>query len=265
MKQYIEINIKTKDKRGKLLKGEYTPQVKAFFENMDRIVGNSECFKVIKDDRSTTVGVVKGGKVGLPFDLAVKRFNYKGFMHSLARRVAGSRARRLFKINLQFFKMALNVPEPVGFLEARGMKHAFYISRYIVGSVNLGTMYKEGLFYEGLAKLLGETMARWHREGAIHGDLKWSNILVKYNGIGKKIFFIDLDPSRLFRKPSVKCIIKDLGCFYHDGCELGMEGWIDSVFLPVYMSFLPDEIRGKINPTEIKSIAEREFKKKASG
>jgi tRNA A-37 threonylcarbamoyl transferase component Bud32 len=264
MKQFAEINIKTKDKSGRLLKGENTARVIAFFENMDRILGDGECFKLIKEDRTATIGVVKGGKAGLPFDLAVKRFDHKGLMHRLRSRVAGSRAGRLFKINLQFFKMALNVPEPVGFLEARDMRHAFYISRYIVGSANLAAMYKEGVHGEaGLpAPELAEALAEWHTAGAVHGDLKWSNILVQNNGTGKKFFFIDLDRARLFKKPSRKGIIKDLVRFYRYGFELGTVGWIDSEFFPLYMSFLPDEIRGKIELGEVRRRAERDFIRK---
>jgi len=244
----MELNVRIKDKRGKLLNTPYAPRIMTILEDIEGVVRNRECFSIIKDGSTTTVGFVKGGMFGIPFDIALKRFNYRyrGMLHTIAKRIAGTRARRLYGINLKFFKKGLCVPQPLGFLEAADAKNSFYISRYEEVIDNLASLYvcKKGLFnrIDRLASRLAQTIAKWHLSGAVHGDLKWTNILVAKDAF----FFVDTDQANLFRRPNIKGMNKDIARFSRYGVRLGAQTWLKREFLPAYASFLPDDIRGKI-------------------
>ncbi len=124
--------------------------------------------------------------------------------------------------------------------------------------------YRKGIVTgnKGLVRKLAETIAHWHCSGAVHGDLKWPNILMQHKNGTYRCFFIDLDQAVMFRKPSVKGIIKDLTRFYRFGLEMGAEKWVDSEFFPEYIAYMPDTIKEKIDFTMIKHTARKDWIKK---
>src|SRR3990172_11245223 len=182
--EYVEKKIRTGDKKGRLLRDPYTSNLSPILARIERLMEDKGSFSLIKHGSTTTVGLVKGEHFGIPFDIMVKRFNYKGMLHSIAKKITGTRAKHLYRINLKLFEKGLNVPRPIGFMEAMDMKKAFYISEYEETAGNLATLYVNGLFRErnDIAPYLAKTLARWHLSGAVHGDLKWSNILVAKDG-----------------------------------------------------------------------------------
>jgi tRNA A-37 threonylcarbamoyl transferase component Bud32 len=234
--------------------------------NLERIISNrEESFVLEKHDVSTTVGILAGRYTGLPHDLLVKRFNYKGFFHFLAKLVFGSRAQHLYKINLRLWEMGLPVPEPFACIELTWkQRNSFYLSSVIENSMNLVHIFNNPQLskYENIACLLARNVADWHLAGAVHGDLKWSNILVQENPDAMSIFFIDLDQTKLYGAPNIAGIIKDLARFYRNGLELGAEAWVDSKFLPEYMACVPSDIKNRIDVDHIKDKAHKDWKKK---
>lgn len=233
-------------------------------DDLDSIIDSGKSFSLKKHDLSTTVGIMSGSIFGLSHDLLVKRFNYKGFFDFLFKTIFGSRARFLWDINLRLYEKGLPVPMPIAYVEPSfKQKNSFYFSSVIYNSDSLGNIYKKGLFNESeeLAKVLGKTIAKWHLSGVVHGDLKWSNILLQKNADGYRFFLIDLDRSKLYPEPSIKGMIKDLSRFYRYGLELGADEWVDSKFLPTYMAMLPDEIKAKFDLTFVKERAWRDWYK----
>ena len=176
--------------------------------------------------------------------------NYKGALHSLARKIIGSRARRLYNVTVKLFEKGFNVPPPIGFIEKRDA--SFYFSSFIENSENLWVAYKECQRPKELANGFASTLAGWHMKGAVHGDLKWSNILVRKNVSGREFFFVDLDQTRLYAAPNVKGIKKDIRKFYAYSIRLdrfgglGAQEWTKREFIPAYLSFLPDDVKGNI-------------------
>lgn len=252
----VEINIV--NARGRFSKNPYTRKVASVVLDMDRLA-SEECFSFIKKGSSTTVGVLYGKPFEIPFDMLVKRINSRGGLHSLVKRLSGSRAGRLYDVTCKLFAKGLNMPEPLGFLDARDHKSSFYISKYI-DAPNLAVMYKNGAFKDmpGLAKELSRALSDWHISGAVHGDLKWSNILVTKAGNGLGCFFVDLDQARLFSRPDAKGASKDLVRFYRTALQVGAEKWLDEEFLPAYMEALPATFRSRIDVEAVRRIARRE-------
>ncbi|MEW6117193.1 MAG: lipopolysaccharide kinase InaA family protein [Nitrospirota bacterium] len=211
------------------------------------------------------MGRIRGGLFDLSFDVWLKRFNSKGTLDFLLKKAFGSRAKRLWKVNLKLFEKGLPVPVPFAYYEPSfKMKHSFYLSSVIENSENLGVLYKEGRFHspEDIAQMLGQAIAQWHLAGAVHGDMKWSNILLQANGEKGKVFFIDLDQAKLYRRPNIRGMCKDLKRFYRFGLEIGAEEWVCSCFFPAYLASIPDQMRARIDVEHVKKTAAREWNKR---
>ncbi len=233
--------------------------------DLNSIIDKGESFLLKKHDLSTTVGILKSGDFGLARDLLVKRFNYRGFFDFLLHKIFSSRAKRLWKRNLRLYKKELPVPEPVFYTEGSlRQKNSFFLSSVIEDAENLGIICRKGLFRKDreLLKKLAQTTAEWHLKGAVHGDLKWPNILVQKSDAGYRVFLIDLDQSRLYSSPCIKGITKDLRRFYRFGLEAGAEDWVESGFFPAYRAIIPYEIKAKIDFDGIKQTAIRDWIKK---
>ncbi len=234
-------------------------------DELDLFIDTCDSFLRIKHDRSTTVGILKGDLFGQPFDLLVKRFNYRGLPDLLVRGIAGSRARRLWQISYKLYEKGLPVPRPLACIESSPLqKTSFYLSASIDRADNLANLYlKNGFLRPGeIAAQLSLMIANWHVNGAVHGDLKWSNILVQENGSTYTFFLVDLDQSKLYHRPSLKGIRRDLRRFYRFGLEVGAEDWVESEFFSAYRACLPGDLKSHLDLTSIKSQALSDWKKK---
>jgi tRNA A-37 threonylcarbamoyl transferase component Bud32 len=234
-------------------------------QNIDSVINESKSFHPIKTDISTTVGVIKGKDFGIPMNICVKRFNYKGIANYLFQLFLKNKSRSTWKINVKLHEKGLPVPKPITYIQTSlKQRNAYYLSYFIDHAESLGSIYKQGLMDKSreFAQALGKTIADWHVSGAIHGDLKWSNIIVQSNQNIHKFFFIDLDRSRLCSSPCIKGIMKDLIRFYRYGLELGAEKWVELNFLPAYLFTIPSKIRARLDAQEIKSKATKEWNQK---
>ncbi len=194
-----------------------------------------------------------------------KKFECNVFMDFLKERLLRNRARRLYNISRRFYEKGLPVPGPITYIgPSFGSKRSFYLSYAVNNSDDLENVYKNEMLgdYGDIAAQLGKTLAGWHLAGAVHGNLRWSNILLKKEGGGLRFFLVNLDRARLHGKPDVKGMIKDIVRFYRYAMELGAEEWVDKEFLPNYFASLAGDVRGKINPEVIRKMASRDRKDK---
>jgi tRNA A-37 threonylcarbamoyl transferase component Bud32 len=109
---------------------------------------------------------------------------------------------------------------------------------------------------------LAGTLVRWHLAGAVHGDLKWPNILLQKGSGGHKFLFIDLDQTKIYPSPSLKGITRDLKRFYRFGLELGAEGWVEKDFFPEYLNIIPETLKHEIDLSSIKKASFEEWARK---
>lgn len=224
-----------------------------------------ESFSRMKHDRSTTVGVMKGEVIGLTGLVLVKRFNFKGFFDFLLKIVSGGRAYRLWKISRRLLDKGLPVPFPLAYAgPSFRWRHSCFLSSYIKDAENLGALYKKEGFREPgrMAENLGRAVAAWHLSGAVHGDLKWSNILLRKEGEEWRFFFVDLEQARLFRKINMRGALEDLVRFYRYGLELGAEEWVASSFFPCYAGSLPAQVRDSISLDAVRERARLAWEEK---
>lgn len=234
-------------------------------QNIESIIKGSDSFSLMKHDISTTAGIISGKDYMLSRDIWVKKFNYKGLFNFLFKVLFGSRARRLWEINRTLYDKGLPVPEPLAYIEPTlKQKSSFYISSVIPDSDSLGNIFKKGVCIEKdkVAKELGRTLGIWHLSGAVHGDLKWSNILLQRDDGEYSIFFVDLDQSRLYPHPSFKGLTQDLVRFYRYGLELGADEWVVSDVFPAYVSAFPDSLKVKIDIEYIRNKAYTDWLRK---
>jgi tRNA A-37 threonylcarbamoyl transferase component Bud32 len=234
-------------------------------EKLQETISSNKSFSLKKHDVSTTVGIIKGSDFNLSHDLLVKRFNYRGFFDFLLHMLFNNKAKKLWDINLRLYKKGLPVPEPFSYTKLSfTQKQSFYLSHVIENAEKLSTVYRKGLFYthKELVQHLARTIAEWHLNNVVHGDLKWPNILLQQNGPEYKFFLIDLDQTRIFQKPSMIGIIKDLTRFYRFGIEMSAEDWVKNEFFPLYMAFIRDGIGANIDVSTIRQEAFKDWKKK---
>jgi len=232
---------------------------------LDAVVDNSTSFLLKKDDGLTTAGIIKGDELGMPHDIFVKRFNYRGFIDFLIHQFSNDRAQRLWQRSRSLYDNGFPVPEPIISLRASFSKrNSFYLSRVVENAESLWSIYKKGTFQENhaLVQLLARTIAEWHLRGAVHGDLKWPNILAQRGPDGYAFVLIDLDHARLCPAASLKGISKDLSRFYRFALEIGAEQWAESSFIPAYGECLPDDIKMRIDFPDIKRKAMQDWIRK---
>jgi tRNA A-37 threonylcarbamoyl transferase component Bud32 len=222
-------------------------------------------FTLKKHDKATTAGIMDGRIFGLSDPVWVKRFNSRGLLKCVLKRLFGSRAQRLYRVSRKLVEKGLPVPRPLYYIEPSFKeKNSFYICSVIDDADNLHELFVKGLLKESreILPALARATAGWHLAGAVHGDMKWPNILVKKSEEGYTVFFVDLDQSKMYRVPSVKGMEKDLKRFFRFGIEVGSEGLIDTGFFPEYMQSIPESLRHKIDLQRVREDAYRQWQKK---
>lgn len=232
---------------------------------LDIIIADPASFVLHKQNVSVTAGMLIGSAVGTSCNLWLKRFNFKGYLDLLGKIMVGSRAHRLFEVNSRLREKGLPVPQPIAFFEPTLFrKNSFFISSFIEHAEPLSNIYRKdsSLDREHLAQALAQTVADWHASGAVHGDLKWSNILLQKTGDEIRFFFVDLDQATLSRVPDARGIENDLTRFYRYGIELGAHKWVDSHFFPAYLDTIDDAVQRHIDLQAIRRTAEHDWQRR---
>jgi tRNA A-37 threonylcarbamoyl transferase component Bud32 len=235
-------------------------------EELNCHMKNGEIFLQKKNDRVSTVGILDGNCVGYDEALLIKRFNYRGWIDFFKQLLYRSRAKNLWQRNSALYEKGLPVPKPIDYSELSWeQKCSFYISSVVNDSEKLGLLCRRRVYeeeYEMLFRQFAHTLAQWHLKGAVHGDLKWFNILVQKNDQDFMFYFIDLDSAELHISPSIQGMIKDLRRIYRGGKEFRVEKIIETVFFPSYLNCLPEEIREQIDAAAIFRRATEEWQDK---
>ncbi|NWF98886.1 MAG: hypothetical protein HXY52_08145 [Nitrospirae bacterium] len=231
-------------------------------EFIQDLIEEGRYFILKKNDFSTTVGILQGKAINKNYDLLIKRFNYRGSFDFFIHKIFKDRAERLWEKNFMLYNIGLPVPIPLQYIKATlGQKHSFFISAALSNTEKLSDSFRKGLLKKEkkLNKQIADSIANFHNSGAIHGDLKWPNILVQANNNTYTIFFIDLDQSSFSTKFNIKGIYEDLIRFYRFGLQLEAEKWVNDIFFPEYLSSIDNKIKKRINIESIINQAETEW------
>jgi tRNA A-37 threonylcarbamoyl transferase component Bud32 len=138
-----------------------------------------------------------------------------------------SRARRVWWMADQLRSCGCEVPRPVLLIEVRCagiLRESYLATEWLMGRISLADWYRsqgQSGGSEVEEKILGcvRTAADFHRHGAIHGDLKWSNFLLPAEG-GGEVVLVDLDAARFDSGAAARG--KDLARFAISALEVGM-------------------------------------------
>ncbi|MFU8797869.1 MAG: lipopolysaccharide kinase InaA family protein, partial [Gammaproteobacteria bacterium] len=150
--------------------------------------------RILKNDATTTVGIVNiDGS-----ELAIKRYNIKGFSHALKRSIRPSRAALCWEHAHMLLAAGICTPPPVAMIEKRYgffRSTAYFINEYtpakdIFEYLKTADIEARTQIAENISALF-QQLNHW---GITHGDLKPENILIR----DKKPVLLDLDSLRIY-------------------------------------------------------------------
>ncbi len=163
-----------------------------------------------------TVKIEVGGR-----NYVLKRYNRRGWGYSFRHVFRRSRALRGWITSWGFRARGVPVPDPILCMEERPFRflgHSYILSEYLNDTMTLTRWWPSLSRKEKKNTLarLAVLFGRLHRLGAIHGDTNWDNILVESSCGRNKFFLIDMDCSRVYRRPRERRVRKDIQHVFRD-------------------------------------------------
>jgi len=152
----------------------------------------------------------------------LKRYNCRGFVYRLQNAFRRSRAVRTWWVTWEFVDRGVPVPKPLLCLEERRFRllgRSYILMEFAENADPLVAVWPtlEAEERRSLLRKVGETLGRMHRSACLHGDLKWSNILVRRSEGGEwDVCLVDTDGSCVTSRPRVDKIQKDMRRFLRD-------------------------------------------------
>ena len=121
-------------------------------------------------------------------DVVVKRYNHKGFIHSLRHTIKRSRARRAWLHGHRLGTLKIATPKPLAYVEQRRgllMWQSYLVTEYVKGQ-KLRTFLRDHKISEEehstAMQQIKNLLDKMGKYRITHGDLKHTNILVTENG-----------------------------------------------------------------------------------
>lgn len=177
--------------------------------------------------------------------LFLKRYNNKGIVYTLKNIFRSSRAKQVWKNSNAFKLRGIPTPDPLAFIEERRwrlLKSSYVVFEYINNSEILNNYFSGSHIGQGikdeLMRSIGYEIGRMHKLGCIHGDLKWTNIIVRRRNDHYDVYFTDLDGSSVRKKVSRSDRVRDLGRFYLDIMKYNATD-MDESFFSTYWKTAP--------------------------
>jgi len=152
-----------------------------FIEKIDTLMDKGQILK--NDDTSYVSRLTWNSK-----DVLVKRYNHKGFIHSLRHTIKRSRARRNWLHGHRLGMLDIATPRPLAYIEQRRgllVWQSYLVTKYIEGQKLYDFLRNSNVADEQRSiamqqiKYLLDKMGKYR---ITHGDLKHTNILVTKNG-----------------------------------------------------------------------------------
>ena len=206
---------------------------------------NTNFLKSSISTRTALLEMNRPGQPNGPETVFGKEFHYKNYFHSFKPLFRRHRTQILWRNSWHLLNCGVNVPEPCGYLlKFKGLscRGGYFFSKALSGCDNLGTLalnfknINHRLEFGGLIEALAKAVASLHDSRVLHGDLKWSNIMVHQKK--NKLWFIDLDSAKLCSKtPGPDRIARDVARFVLNGQEVGVDESIIERFLDAYARY----------------------------
>ncbi len=165
-----------------------------FVEQTDAMMGTGQ---ILKDGNTCYVSRVTWNDK----DIVVKRYNHKGFIHSLRQTIKRSRARRVWLHAHRLGMLSIATPRPLAYIEKyKGLLvwKSYLVTEYVEGQKLYDFLEDDNVTEQQRSRVAGQIMELLEKLGRYcitHGDLKHSNILITDNGLA----ITDLDGMRSHR------------------------------------------------------------------
>ncbi|WP_303721356.1 lipopolysaccharide kinase InaA family protein [Malonomonas rubra] len=169
----------------------------------------------------------------------LKQYYLKSGVYRFVDFFRGSRGERTWKINIRMFEAGVVVPKPIAYLEEKRLGfwyNGYLLTEYIEGEGDLRNAWLQGDFLrrKELISCAGELIAGLHRNGFVHGDLKWNNILSSQVNGRLMLVLSDLDGACRCRFICRRGVADDLARFMADFVAVGAEPEFSQRFLTAY-------------------------------
>ena len=140
--------------------------------------------QIIKDSNTCSVSRIRfNGR-----DIVIKRYNNKGWFHTLRNTIKGSRAKKSWLFGHRLPLMAISTPKPLAYIEYRRgplVWKSYMITDHVNAKPFSAIVRDTTIDADCLTKAteqvrhMLDTMGRYN---ITHGDLKHANILISENG-----------------------------------------------------------------------------------
>lgn len=228
-----------------------------------RIVSSPDAF--LDNDRGIILKngkTVKAAKIDTEDGKSIflKRYNKKGFFHTFKNIFRHSRAEHVWKTSWGFELRRIPSPPVIAYIEERKyrvLKRSYIASEFIENAAALSTLFSQSqpiLTPEEKLSVLnavGKELRTMHALGCLHGDVKWSNILIKKTNTRYKCLFTDLDGSKIRKHLSNREIMRELSRFYlemvkYSLCPEEKEAFLRSYYKHNHAKLSYTEFTGKV-------------------
>ena len=165
-----------------------------FIEKIDTLMDKGQILK--NDDTSYVSRLTWNSK-----DVVVKRYNHKGFIHSLRHTIKRSRARRGWLHGHRLGMLNIATPRPLAYIEQRRgllVWQSYLVTEYVEGQKLYDFLRNSNVADEQRSIAMQQVKNLLDKMGKYritHGDLKHTNILVTENGP----VLTDLDGMKVYR------------------------------------------------------------------
>jgi len=167
-----------------------------FTEEIDELMDKGQ---ILKNDNTTYVSHFCWNDK----DIVVKRYNHKGFIHSLRHTIKRSRAYRGWLLSHRLRMLSISTPKVLAYIEQRRgiiVLQSYFVTEYAEGKSLYYFLRDDNIAEQKRSRVveqIAELFAKLGKYRVTHGDLKHSNILITDNGPT----IIDLDAMRVHRWP----------------------------------------------------------------
>ena len=203
-KQGLEECLQTNEDYVQIVSGRYRagfdrsfcgePEALKFIEQMDSRMSEGQILK--RGDTCYVSRVIWNGK-----DIVIKRYNHKGFIHSVRHTIKKSRALRGWLHGHVLGMLKIPAPKPLAYVEQLRrvlVWQSYLVTEYVEGH-KLYDFLRDGTVGEGerskIIEQIAELFERLGKHRITHGDLKHTNILIS----GHRAVLTDLDGMKVHR------------------------------------------------------------------
>ena len=152
--------------------------------------------KILKNGNTCYVSLVSFNSR----NIVLKRYNHKGFIHSLRHTIKGSRAHKNWLKASKLKELSISVPKTLGFVDRYKVGilwNSYFIYEYVDG-IELDKILKKqnsDFNIEKIAKDIDESIKKMVNNNISHSDMKSTNFLIADD----KTYILDIDAVRLHK------------------------------------------------------------------